>query len=184
MGLLKAAGSLEKYGYTFLEKVYFRVGDDYLDNYFYGHVLGLGVNGTLAIVGATYFANVKSPMTAYLFPDSVYGHAAFVKKRSRLEKHGLLYAPRRPKKNDISDGYEPPTMETSPELLEKLALVTFGKKKADPRKMHESVTTLEINLFGKGKPTPVPVTVEGVPKKRGRKRSEDDALDDEEDDDL
>lgn len=132
MGLLKSAGSLEKYSFTFLEKVYFKVGDDYLDNYFFGHVLGVGLNGTLAVVGASYFVEVKSPIVAYLLPESVFSADTFRKKKNRLTKAGLLYAPRKPHKNDIQADYEPPTMETSPELLEKLANSSFGKKRVKP----------------------------------------------------
>jgi hypothetical protein len=145
MGLLKSAGSLEKHGYTFLEKVYFRCGEDFLDNYFYGHVLGLGLNGTLAVVGASYFRTVKAPLVAYLLPESVMGAEVFRKKKNRLQKSGMLYAPRRPRQNDIVVDYEPPTMETSPEIMEKLANQTFGKKKRKPLRVIED-GSLKVKL--------------------------------------
>lgn len=171
MGLLKSAGSLEKHGYTFLQKVYFRCGEDFLDNYFYGHVLGLGLNGTLAVVGASYFTATRSPLVAYLLPESVFSAEVFNKKKRKLQKYGLLYAPRKPHVNDITADYEPPTMETSPEILEKIANQTFGKKKRKPQRV------IEDGVFRVNLEYETPVAVGRTSTKNNRIQKEDE-LDD------
>lgn len=178
MGLLKSAGSLEKFGYTFLEKVYFRAGEDFLDNYYYGHVLGVGLNGTLAVVGASFFTSPKNPLVAYLLPESVFGYELFKKKRARLTRTGMLYAPRKPQKNVITDDYEPPTMETAPEVLEKLALKNFGGKKKKPPRVANEDGTLEVKLNRPEAPTKKPSKSSALP------RDEDPVDDDELEEDL
>ena len=149
MGLLKSIGALEKHGFTFLQKVYFRAGGDFLDNYFSGRILGVGVNGTIAVVGENYFSTVKSPLIAYLFPDSIIPADKFKKKRAALERKGLLYAPRRPHRNVIEGDYEPPTMETAPEVLEKLANTTFAKKSKPKRAPMGDSLEVDLGLEAK-----------------------------------
>lgn len=148
MGLLRSAGSLEKHGYSFLDRVYFRSGDDYLDNYFSGFILGVGYNGTLALVGSTFFTTVRNPVIAYLLPESVFPVEVFEKKKKKLVKEGKLYTPRKPHKNVITDDhYEPPTIETAQETLDQAARAIFKKKKATSTKGDR---TLEVKLT-KGK---------------------------------
>lgn len=128
MGLLKSAGSLEKHNLQFLEKVFFRLGDDYLDSYYSGYVLGSGLEKSLMIVGSTLFTHVKQPLTAHLDASSVYTEEAFAKKKKFLIKHGRLYMPRKPHRNDVTVvDYTPPSIESSKELLESLAAA--GKKR-------------------------------------------------------
>lgn len=144
MGLLRSAGSLEKYGYSFLDKVYFRSGDDYLDNYFSGYILGVGYQGTLAVVGGSFFTSIRNPVVAYLLPESFVRPEVFAKRKKRLIKEGKLYAPRKPHKNVIKDGdYEPPTMETSPEALEQAARQVF---KAKAKGKNPVPGSLKVNL--------------------------------------
>lgn len=177
MGLLKSVGSLDKYGYTFLEKVYFKVGDDYLDNYFSGRILGVGLNGTIAVVGENYFHTAKSPLVAYVFPDSLLSSEKFKKRKTQLEKQGLVYAPRKPHRNKVEGDYEPPTMETSPELLEKMASKTFGKK-TKPRVLKEG-EALEVDIgqgprSKKGEEEEEKVTTKKLHKRRASDEDEED----------
>ena len=135
MGLLKSAGSLEKFGFQFLQKVYFRAGDDYLDNYFRGVVLGTGFEGTLAVVGVNFFTSSRASVIAYLFPDSVLSSDQFYRRRKKLFNSGALYAPRKPHRNDIvTVEYEPPTFESSAEALE-AAAKAIKKVKRPPGKV-------------------------------------------------
>ena len=101
------------------------------------------MNGTIAVVGETYFSAVKNPMVAFLFPESLMTSDKFKKKRKSLEAKGLLYAPRRPHRNVIEGDYEPPTMETDPTVLEKLANTTF-KKKTRPKRLTGDTLQVEI----------------------------------------
>ena len=179
MGLLKSVGSLEKHGLTFLQKVYFHVGEDYLDNYFSGRVLGVGVNGTISVVGENYFHNSKTPIVAYLFPDSVLNDERFQKRKNALTKKGLVYAPRKPHRNEISGSdYEPPTMETSPEMLEKMASKQWGKKKKP-----DARDILEVDLrSGKGRRAEDEEEPDEPKPKKAKGRSERDIEDDDDDD--
>ena len=129
MGLLKSAGSLEKHNYTFLQKVYFRIGEDYLDTYYAGYVLGSGINQNLMIVGSTLFTGVKHPVVAHLDSGSVYSVETFAKKKKALLAHGRLYVPRKPHRNEVTVvNYTPPNIETSRELLEALASKNVKKR--------------------------------------------------------
>lgn len=143
MGLLKSAGSLEKFGFTFAQKVYFRIGEDYLDNYFSGHVLGVGVDNNISLVGLSYFSSSKMQVIASVFKSSILSVEEFKARKKKLIDSGRLYAPRLPKKNDLKQGvdYEPPTIETSQELLEQLAAKTRKSMKKKGK-----IRTLEIKL--------------------------------------
>ena len=99
------------------------------------------------IVGLSYFTTAKSQVTASVFKSSVMSEEAFIKKRKKLVASGLLYAPRVAKKNVIKDAatYEPPTLETSQELLEQLA---NKERKKRPTRSGGPASTLEVNLRG------------------------------------
>jgi hypothetical protein len=134
MGLLKTAGSLEKFGFTFLQKVYFRLGPDYLDNYYSGYVLGTGVDKTISIVGKSYFKGAKKPVIASILQDSVVSVEVFKKRKKKLLAEGKLYEPRKVHKNEITEDYEPPTIETAQETLEEMAKYA-GKKRVKNNKL-------------------------------------------------
>jgi hypothetical protein len=151
LGLLRSVGSLEKYELTFLEKIYLRAGEDYLDNYVGGVVLGVGFQKSIAVVGTTFFSEVKSQVVAYVLPDSIMKAQSFTKKKAALIREGRIFTPRRPHKNDISNpkDYEPPTMETPPEALEQAARAMFKKNKAKRESTAVQVSkrgSLKINL--------------------------------------
>lgn len=129
MGLLKGAGSLEKHGFSFLQKVYFRLGEDYLDNYYTGYVMGTGLNQTLMIVGQSFFKALRSPLVAHLGASSVLSAESFAKRKKRLIKEGKLYVPRKAHKSNVTaPDYTPPSIETSADVLEAIAAKAAGKK--------------------------------------------------------
>lgn len=144
MGLLKSAGSLEKHGFTFLQKVYFRVGQDYLDNYYSGYVLGVGVDHSIMLVGKSYFTSAKRAVTASLLKENVLTIDQFKKLRKKLAASGKLYEPRKIHKNNIksTDDYEPPTIETAQDLLEEQAK-RIGKKRINKK---GELKTLEVRI--------------------------------------
>lgn len=150
VGLLRQQSKLERKGLTFLERVYFLLGKEYLDNFVCGYALGVGPDGEILIVGHSYFSNQKSSIVAQLDPTSVIREKEFKQTKARLLGAGKLYEPRKVHKNDGLDeaAYQPPTMETSPEFLEKMAK---GNKKprGDQRVRRASADgVLEIDLSG------------------------------------
>lgn len=147
MGLLKSAGSLEKHGFTFLERVYFALGEDYLDSYYSGFVLGSGLNQGLMVVGSSFLTGVKHPIIAHLDPSSVLSVTAFKKVQKRLINQGRLYVPRKPHRNDVTVvNYQPPSIETSREVLEAMANKGIKKKKRSTEL--ERAGVMEVDLSG------------------------------------
>ncbi len=144
MGLFKSAGTLEKVGYRIFDKVYYRLGEDYLDNYYSGYVLGVGMDNNLMIVGASFFTRVKHPMIAHLSSTTVFSTEEFRKKVKSLRKRGLLYVPRKPHKHENvkESDYVPPGIETSRELLE--AMAAKGKRKSLV-KTHNGVMEIDLS---------------------------------------
>ena len=131
MGLLKQQSALQRQGLSFLQKVYFSVGNDFLENYYAGFVLGVGPRKELLIVGSQFHSNQKSSVVASLSKESVLDLQSFKKKRGELEAKGRLYENRRPHNplpKDLLD-YEPPTLETSEALLESQANSSPRKKR-------------------------------------------------------
>lgn len=138
MGLMKNAGKLEKHGLSFLQKVYFRIDEDYLANYCSGRVLGLGVGKTIMVVGETFLKNPRKPFVAALMLSSILTADKFKSVRSKLVNAGKLSQPGRPqimKKVPLDENWQPPTIETSQEHLEVLAQATAAKVKSkrDPK---------------------------------------------------
>ena len=122
MGLLKGAGSLQSTGFHFLQKVYFRTGDDFLENYYSGYVLGVGPNKTLMIVGERYLSGSTSVPVAQLMKSSVLSWEAFKVKRDKLIAQGKFLEPKKLKRYASPD-YEAPTLDSPPKEEEK------GKRK-------------------------------------------------------
>ena len=149
MGLLSAQAQLERNGYYFLERIYFKVGNDYLDNYFSAFVLGIGPEKQILVVGSDYLKNQKGTTVAKLLKESILSEKEFIQVRDRLVAKGLIYEPRRPHKNEIQDAaeYEPPTLETSAALLEKNANKSTNPKKKPKRAKRETDSEQGENTF-------------------------------------
>lgn len=113
MGLFKCAGSLENTGFVFLQKVYFRLGDDFLENYYSGFVLCKGPNRTISIVGESYLSGDASAPLANLIKSSIMTWDAFKEKRDKLIAQGKLLRLKSTKKV-VYDDYEPPSLDAPP----------------------------------------------------------------------
>jgi hypothetical protein len=137
MGLLKNAASLERCKLSFLEKVYFSVGNpDYLDNWFCGYALGLDPDKNVMVAGSDYLQKGTAVTTAYLMRSSLYTRAKFVDMKDKMLASGKLYEPRKPKKNHVvAIDYEPPTIETAQSWLDSAAA---GKGKPQAKRMRAS----------------------------------------------
>lgn len=152
MGLLNTQAQLEKLGLFLLQRVFFCIGNDYLDNYYSAYVLGVGPEKHILLVGSDYLKTQKGATVAQLMKDSLLDHKEFVKRRAYLIEHGLLYEPRKPHKNELEGAaeYEPPTMETPVSLLEKNANRSTNPKKNKKRnstsRVQSEETVLEVDL--------------------------------------
>lgn len=139
MGLLREQASMrKKFNLCFLEKVYFCVGEDFLENYFAGFALGADPDNRVLIVGHQFFKDQKSSVVASLSRGSIFNWGEFEKLKVKMTDQGKLYQPRRRPTKDLPlglDGYEPPTIETAQELLE---------SQSNKTKKRTSKKTLEI----------------------------------------
>jgi hypothetical protein len=129
MGLLKTASKLEKYNLHFMQKVYFRAGDNYLCNYMQGHALGVG-DGVILVIGNKVLDGASKPVAGQLDPKSVISAERFASVRKKLIAEGRINDPAQRKRRiavtKVED-YEPPTIDTRQEDLE--ASVPKSKKR-------------------------------------------------------
>lgn len=103
-----------------MQKVYFRLGDPYLANYYCGYVMGTGIEDTVLIIGSKAL-NAKKPMVAHLSAGSVVPSSKWKKLRSRLIDAGRINDPESRRKKlhlSVVDTYEPPTIDSSQAELE------------------------------------------------------------------
>jgi len=132
MGLLKGAGSLDRVKLTFLQEVFFKLGQgDALDLYYRGYVVARGADNTVQVLASPALGTSKAMTAAYIARSSVLTRAQFERVRSQLVADGCIYhVPRKPK-HVIADAsaYEPPTFDTSPEELEARAKRAQGSNK-------------------------------------------------------
>jgi hypothetical protein len=138
VGLLRQQARLQRAGFSFLEKVYLRVGLNFLGNYFSGYALGVSPTGEVLLVGTNYLARSKSSVVAQVLATSLIREPDFEKIRQELTKLGKLQQPE-DRRAKVTVEYEPPTFDTSPETLDALA------RKVKPLKT-KSIKTLEVNL--------------------------------------
>lgn len=131
MGMLNKASRLEKFGFTYMEKVYFHVGDRYLNNFYSGHVMATGIENTLLIIGAKQLDS-KTPLLAHLPADSVYSLKKFKRLRVSMIEKGLINDPEARRKKlprNVEVDYEPPTIDSSQYSLEESLRPKIGKRK-------------------------------------------------------
>lgn len=123
MGLLKNAASLERCGLSFMEKVYFAVGNqEYLDNWFAGYALGLDPDKNVMVAGSDYLQRGTAVTTAYMMRSSLMTKSKFITLKEKMISQGKLYEPRKPHKNTVvAIDYEPPTIETAQAFLDSAA---------------------------------------------------------------
>ena len=116
---------LAKAGFYLMQPLFFRVGDDYLDNYFKGFALSMTSAGDVMLCSAPYLRGGKTAY-AQVSKQSLLDQFNMDLHRAELIEHGKIYEPRKPHKNtDVDDpDYVIPTIETSVELLEEHAAHT------------------------------------------------------------
>ena len=144
MGLLKTSAKLEKYGLHFMQKVYFRVGDNYLCNYMQGYALGVG-DGVILVVGNKVLDLAAKPIIGHLDAKSVIPAEKFAALRKKLIADGRINDPSQRKKRIAVtrvEDYEPPTIDTRPEDLE--AAVSKKKKQELKFRIASEEATREI----------------------------------------
>lgn len=123
ISILKQSRAFEKhYGLKFGQAVYFRVGNDYLSNYFRGHVIGVAEAGDEQIF-ITSDLNKKqrtNPVVGSFMPESVFTITAFKEKRAALQKAKRLVDPKpvfksKPQALILAEAdYQPPSMDSAP----------------------------------------------------------------------
>lgn len=115
LGLLRAT---KKKGFNVGDKVYFKVGKDYISNYLSGYVMGYSSAGELMLIGSPDAKTRGSAFVAYLKNDesSFLTDSAWKKKRKELRESNKIHDPlnRTIKKSSVVDNYEPPTIDSVP----------------------------------------------------------------------
>jgi hypothetical protein len=122
MSILKASKAFEKhYDLKFGQPVYFKVGNDFLSNYFRGFVIGVAEAGDNQVFITSDLGKKQrvNPMVGSFLRDSVLTSAEWKAKRSALQKAKRLVDPAAtftapPKVKLLADDYVPPSMETAP----------------------------------------------------------------------
>ena len=121
--ILRQKSTMAKnYGLEFGQPVMFRMGGDYLSNYFRGYVISTASVGDGQVFVASDLAKTQRnmPATATLMPSSVFTLSAWKKKKAQLVKDkrlkdpNPLYSPSPLKKESLTMDYKVPTLEDAP----------------------------------------------------------------------
>lgn len=143
ISMFRQQARIKRAGFSFLDRVYIRVGSNYLANYFAGHILGVAPEGELLIVGSDFLARQKNAVVLQILPSSILTEEQFQVEKDRLISSGRIDAERpRNSQPTVHSDYEAPTIETSPELLESLA----KKAKKSRSKSPQPLRVLEVDL--------------------------------------
>lgn len=122
MSVLKQQTAFEKnYNLQFGQPVYFRIGDDYLSNYYKGYVIGVATTGE-GMVFLTSDLEKKQrikPAVVSLFRDSLQSVSQFRKIKEALQKSDRLIDPKGELTKRAATAvskvdYEPPTIDKAP----------------------------------------------------------------------
>ena len=145
MGMFKTQAQLAKFNLAFMEKVFFAIGTGgFLSDYYAGFVLGSGPQQRILIVGTQYFSNARSPVIAQLERRSVLTRPEFLKVANRLRSRGRLNHPKARQEiyvpPNVAD-YNPPTIESSQDLLDSMSSQEPKKRKKAP-----TSSVLEIRM--------------------------------------
>ena len=146
--LAASAALTRKTGLRFGQPVYFTLGADYLSHYFKGYPVSFNEeDGTINIAAA--LNNAKKNTLLKLMPESILTRRVWIKKMEALVAANRIYIQRSEKerrswiaelisyqgtipriKNQLKDfEYEPPTLDTAPEVL-----VTRARQEASKTK--------------------------------------------------
>lgn len=122
MALLKQSSTLEKhFKLKFGQPVFFRIGPDYLSNYFRGFVLGVAEEGDAQVYVTSDLEKKqrKQPVMASLMRDSVYAASEWKKKKSQLLSDKRLQDPKplfsvQKIQTKMDDLYVPQSLDSAP----------------------------------------------------------------------
>lgn len=147
MGMLRNAAGLQRTGFSFMECVYFSTSSKtkvVLSDYYKGFVAAKGPGNTLQIVGINFIHQKSTACVAFLEKESLMTKAAFDKERKRLVAKGLIEnLPVRVQKSLAKgEDYEPPTLDTAEDFLQRNANAS-KKHKGEVRRNQEQ--TWNIN---------------------------------------
>jgi hypothetical protein len=153
--LIRQIPYMEKhYGLRLGQPVFFKIGADYLSNYFRGHVLAVTEVGNSQVFVTSDMKKTQrsNPMIASLMRESLLSLTEFKKKRERLVREGRENDPKplwsKPKKA-VDETYVPPSMETAPkEWYDKVAK---DKPKAKFKREADGSLTFQLKLGKKKK---------------------------------
>lgn len=122
MAILKQSTSLEKnFKLKFGQPVFFRIGPDFLSNYFRGFVLGVAEEGDAQVYVTSDMEKKqrKSPVMASLLRDSVFTASEWKKKKLQLTNDKRLQDPKplfavQKITTKMDELYVPQSLETAP----------------------------------------------------------------------
>lgn len=137
LGLLRNAASLDRKKLKFLQVVYFKTGDgSTLDQFYRGWAFALGPDDTVQIVGQNFLHSGRTACSAVIQRDSLITPKQFKKiKEALIERGALESLPPKVQAAVTRDDYEPPTLDTAQEFLDKHAKrTTLSTKKGKARK--------------------------------------------------
>jgi hypothetical protein len=141
----------KSYGLKFGQPVFFRLGTDYLVNYFKGYVIGVATAGEQQVFVTSDLGGDQrhKPVVATLMRDSIYTNTAFRKKRFQLEAESRYVDPKpmyKPVAKKVDSSYEIPSMENAPEEW----YASFGARLKSSKKLKRGKNgkdlTFKVNL--------------------------------------
>lgn len=107
--------------FHFGQPVFFKIGPDFLSNYYRGFVIDVSTSDTTVTITSDLGKTQRSnPLIGFVLRENVFSVSDFRRKRAQLSKQDKLMDPK-PKftvvtKSEVSnDGYVPPTMDNAPD---------------------------------------------------------------------
>lgn len=141
----------KSYGLKFGQPVYFRLGNDYLSNYFRGYVAGVATAGDQQVFVTSDLSGSQrlKPLIATLTRDSVFTVTDFKKKREELVAAGRLQDPQplKTKVKKVDAKYEVPSMEKAPAEW----FATYGARLSSKKKLKKGKDGLSFKIDSKAK---------------------------------
>lgn len=113
------------------ETFYFRLGEDYISNYLKGIVVGNTSAGEIIMIGSPSENTTGSAFVSYLMDqEGLLTQAEWEVKREELMALNQVIDPKGSKiqRSSVDDGYTPPTIDMTPEMVEAMANEKKKKK--------------------------------------------------------
>lgn len=142
----------KSYKLKFGQPVFFRLGNDYLSNYFKGYVVGVATAGDQQVFVTSDLSGSQKlkPVIATLARNSVFSVTEFKKKREDLVASGRLQDPQPLKtkvKKPVDSKYEVPSMEKAPSEW----FDTYGARLSSAKKLKKGKGGITFKVSVKGK---------------------------------